>query len=72
MLLAFYCTSFTIFIASSNLNFCVPVFWSLIYKIKEKPELHIETALANVGSYRDLLSITDLLNYHIVSGILKI
>lgn len=56
------------FIVFSDLDFYVPASWSLIYKIKEKPELHVETALANASSYRDLLSINNLVNSHLIYG----
>lgn len=56
------------FIIFSDLDFYVPASWSLIYKIKKKPELHVETTLANASSYRDLLSINNLVNSDIVSS----
>ncbi|KAK9178511.1 hypothetical protein WN943_027702 [Citrus x changshan-huyou] len=38
---------------------------------KEKPELQVKTALADASSYRDLLSINNLVNYHLVSDTSK-
>lgn len=39
----------------------------MVYEIKDKQKLQVETTLVNVISYRDLMSIDCLINSHIIS-----
>lgn len=38
----------------------------MVYEIKEKPKLKVETALVNTSSYRDFLSIDSLVRSHLL------
>lgn len=38
----------------------------MVYEIKEKPKLKIETALVNASSYIDFLSIDSLVRSHLL------
>lgn len=54
------------FVVFSDPDFHVSVSWSLVYRIKGKPELRVETAVVNASSYKDLLSIDNLVNSRLV------
>ena len=56
------------FVFFLDMTICVSVSWSLVNGIKEKLKLRVETALVNVISYRDLLSIDSLVNSCLVSA----
>lgn len=56
------------FVVFSDPDFHVSVSWSLVYEIKGKPELRVETAVVNASSYKDLLSIDNLVNSRLVPG----
>lgn len=38
----------------------------MVYEIKDKQKLQVETTLVNVSSYRDFLSIDYLINSHLI------
>lgn len=66
------------FVVFSDPDFHVSVSWSLVYEIKGKPELQVETTVVNASSNKDLLSIDNLVNSCLVpraseemSGILE-
>lgn len=58
--------SFITLVIFPNMTSCVSVSLGLVYKIKEKPKLRVETTLVNASLYRDLLSIDSLVNSRLV------